>query len=430
MPLSSQLFRGDPALEAAANDDSAHIIQGARGPHVVKIQTALNTLDDANLDADGVYGPATANAMLRYKTKRNIVNRSRQTSADNIVGKMTIASLDEEMKAHETKPSPTPPPKPKPKPRPPGPPLVLLKANVFVGNMGRAEKRSHLVLEYYKFCGIETIGETRIETAAVSRFNTFEALIDALIASNHSHNIVVNHGDAGNGLLIRFCAETQFRATGLIIGALQELADRRQRGPLNFNDADTKLFTRVVRTQARVSRDVVVRIVNKLVKLRGKPRIIHLRACNQKTDFMARRYMNAFGAIRLSFHGPRLIYQKLDPLIPRDGSTVSQIDKRISSDAERRFRLFEDSLGEIATMLVGLVVKLDLQGDVIVEESVQLIDRRTSADLDGWAQAIISRWNTSTQKGFIVPIMWDDDDPSLSFALPLESAWRNALQFV
>jgi hypothetical protein len=45
MPLSSELFQGDAALEAAANVDSGHIMQGARGPHVAKIQTALNALD-------------------------------------------------------------------------------------------------------------------------------------------------------------------------------------------------------------------------------------------------------------------------------------------------------------------------------------------------------------------------------------------------
>jgi hypothetical protein len=50
---------------------------------------------------DGIYGPATANAVLRYKRKRDIVNRSYQTSADNVVGKMTIASLDREIKALE-----------------------------------------------------------------------------------------------------------------------------------------------------------------------------------------------------------------------------------------------------------------------------------------------------------------------------------------
>lgn len=104
MALQSQLFRGDSALEAAANVDSAHITPGARGPHVEKIQTALNILDSAGLEVDGRYGPATANAVLGYKTKRDIINRSYQTSADNIVGKMTIARLDKEMLAHEAKP--------------------------------------------------------------------------------------------------------------------------------------------------------------------------------------------------------------------------------------------------------------------------------------------------------------------------------------
>jgi hypothetical protein len=105
MPLSSQLFQGDAALEAAANIDSAHITPGARGSHVEKIQTALNIIDNAALDVDGAYGPATATAVLNYKTKRNIINYSYQTAADNIVGKMTIAKLDEEMRAYETKPS-------------------------------------------------------------------------------------------------------------------------------------------------------------------------------------------------------------------------------------------------------------------------------------------------------------------------------------
>lgn len=63
-----------------------------KGEHVRRIQLALIQLDSAAIAPDGVYGPATA-----YKRKRNIVNRSYQTQADNIVGKMTIMSLDKEM---------------------------------------------------------------------------------------------------------------------------------------------------------------------------------------------------------------------------------------------------------------------------------------------------------------------------------------------
>jgi hypothetical protein len=43
------------------------------------------------------YGSSTANGVLNYKRKRGIINRTYQTQADNIVGKMTIAALDAEM---------------------------------------------------------------------------------------------------------------------------------------------------------------------------------------------------------------------------------------------------------------------------------------------------------------------------------------------
>lgn len=44
------------------------------------------------------YGPSTARAVLSYKTKRSIINRAYQQTPDAIVGKMTIASLDDEMR--------------------------------------------------------------------------------------------------------------------------------------------------------------------------------------------------------------------------------------------------------------------------------------------------------------------------------------------
>ena len=101
MPLQSQLFRGDPQLEAAAVSDPAHVTPGARGAHVRKIQLALIQLNGAAIAADAVYGPATAGAVLACKRKRNIVNRASQTQADNIVGKMTVDRLDKELLAAE-----------------------------------------------------------------------------------------------------------------------------------------------------------------------------------------------------------------------------------------------------------------------------------------------------------------------------------------
>jgi peptidoglycan hydrolase-like protein with peptidoglycan-binding domain len=126
MALQSRLFRGDAKLEAAAVSDPAHIVLGAAGEHVRKIQVALIQLDGAAIDADGKYGPATANAVLAYKRKRNIINPAYQTQADNIVGKMTMAALDQEMLAKEairTEPIQIKPVYP---PHTPGVPIVRL----------------------------------------------------------------------------------------------------------------------------------------------------------------------------------------------------------------------------------------------------------------------------------------------------------------
>ena len=97
MALISKLLGGDLKLEAAATSDLAYIVSGARGEHVRKIQLALIALDAAPIEADEVYGPKTASAVLAYKRKRRIINQSYQSEADNIIGKMTITSLDREM---------------------------------------------------------------------------------------------------------------------------------------------------------------------------------------------------------------------------------------------------------------------------------------------------------------------------------------------
>ena len=110
MALSSNLFRGNAALEACARDHPAHVTRGAIGDHVAKIQFALFALDALRIDRGELvaqkYGPSTAAAVLAYKKKRQIINRSYQQVADDIVGKMTIASLDSEMARRERIPKP------------------------------------------------------------------------------------------------------------------------------------------------------------------------------------------------------------------------------------------------------------------------------------------------------------------------------------
>jgi hypothetical protein len=420
-------------LNSCLSSDGAHIVPGSSGPEVQAIQNALKKISAARLDLAlpdimdkaGEFGDTTVAAVHRYKDGGNgagdrIVRAGQPL--DDIVGRMTITQIDDDLLSLVR---PAPPPQPRP-----APPPVTRSANAFVGHMGPAERRAHLILEYYTNCGLETVGPGQIQVTSVSRFPTFEGLIEALITTTSIANVVVNHGDTGFGLLIRLCPESQFRATGLVIGALRELADRRQKGPLNPSDPDTRMFLTRVMSLARVSQQVVSRIAEKLVKLRKTPRIIHLRACKMQTPFMAMQYKAAFGAITITFHGTRIIFQRNDPKIPVNHVPVAEsFAKSPPNNQEHRVRLFEDPLGEFASMLIGMAVVLDENGNVQTEDSVQLIDRREAVDLEGWAQVLIRRWRAPVQKGFIIPIMWADEGET-TFHCPLESGWRTALQIV
>jgi hypothetical protein len=100
--LTSHLLSPNRRLNDCEVQDSAHVTPGDRGEHVGLIQQALFLIERASIDGSEVesatYGPSTAGAVLDYKTRRSIINRSYETSADSIVGKMTIKSLDDEMR--------------------------------------------------------------------------------------------------------------------------------------------------------------------------------------------------------------------------------------------------------------------------------------------------------------------------------------------
>lgn len=101
MPLRSQLFAGQRRLEACSRNHADHILLGAIGDHVERIQRALVRLDKAFISPGelkiALYGQSTAKAVLAYKTKRKIINHAYQSVEDDIVGVMTINQMDDEL---------------------------------------------------------------------------------------------------------------------------------------------------------------------------------------------------------------------------------------------------------------------------------------------------------------------------------------------
>jgi hypothetical protein len=103
--LVSRLFRNSDALQQCAVLDQAHLTPGSSGDAVALVQRALVVIEQADISETEIsakyYGDTTAREVLKYKTKRKIINPSYQTTPDNIVGKMTIASLDQDMVRRE-----------------------------------------------------------------------------------------------------------------------------------------------------------------------------------------------------------------------------------------------------------------------------------------------------------------------------------------
>jgi hypothetical protein len=104
--LRSDELKDDPKLEACATNPSAHLLIGTPpGPHILKIQLALERLrptGPAISDTEKstmTYGPTTAAAVFNYKSTHvpPIINPAYQTAVDRIVGQMTIRAMDDDL---------------------------------------------------------------------------------------------------------------------------------------------------------------------------------------------------------------------------------------------------------------------------------------------------------------------------------------------
>lgn len=124
MPLTSDLFKDNQQLQDCLELNSAHLVANEppkrrgvndTGDHVALIHQALRKVMPGSSfgleEATETYGPKTAEVVRQFKARQTppILNKALgQTVPDNIVGKQTIAALDEQV--GRQKPPPEPPP--------------------------------------------------------------------------------------------------------------------------------------------------------------------------------------------------------------------------------------------------------------------------------------------------------------------------------
>jgi hypothetical protein len=127
MALTSELFRDNKKLQDCLIRDSAHIVasdplrtgENDQGEHVALIHKALRqVMPNPSFgleEATETYGPKTAEVVRQFKALQNppILNKAlQQTVPDNIVGKLTIAALDEQVGRKKSPPPPVAPVEP------------------------------------------------------------------------------------------------------------------------------------------------------------------------------------------------------------------------------------------------------------------------------------------------------------------------------
>jgi hypothetical protein len=405
MPMESQLNR-------ALTSDPDHIIPGATGDHVATIQIALSLLGAVvinQIERDKkTYGVSTAAAVKAFKANCSPPLLNFKNEIDDITGKKTTQELDRRMKVFE-----------KDSPVPPSPaPLAAGVGDVQIGPVG---PRREVIDSYYNNCGLETIGPARIGTAGLRSYSTFEGLIDLLLFRTGFHQVIVNHGGTPEGLLVRWCMETNIFKTGETIDFFTKLAEALERGTANKSNPVFQDSMETVKFMLSVSEDVVLRIARKLVALRKKVFILHFRACNISVS-LAQSYKRALGAKLITFHPIRLIFLRVKPVAFKQGQTPA-LFPFINNTNRDRARVFFDSLGELSTLVVAV---RDLDGHTQVFD-FSFVERLVPSEIHEWAKTLIGTWRGS-QAEFVIPVMWDNNERSWS--CPVEQTWSEKLQFV
>lgn len=414
-------------LNACLASDPSHIKRDDTGDHVKAIQDALGIIRQRRpelglpsiTDTPGEFKASTAEAVKRYKDKNAIIRPGQPL--DDVVGRMTITQIDNDL-LRPVKPNPDPP-----KPLPP----MLGAAGVQIGPLG-VGARGRFVNEYYINCGLETIGPGQIATVGLRTYTTFEGLVDVLLTRTEVHQVIVNHGNSDNGLLVPCMKETGFSETGKVIGDLSGLADRMEKGTFDPRNPINKVLLDGAAKDMKVSSAVVLRIAAKLILLRKRSFIFHFRACNMKDPVLVEKYKKAFGARMITYHPSRLFFLRfiLDQMNP--GFSVASFPDNSSETA--RLRKFDDPIGLLSPMMLAIH---DIDGHTRVEQE-SFIERRSPGQILGWAKFLLRQWRESSPGGFVVPIMWQNTKDieeingkkTHTFHCPLEDGWRKLLKFV
>jgi hypothetical protein len=417
MPVQSILFTGDPSVRDRLNqsleNDTAHITPGSSGEHVAKIQRALSLLG-ATINDNEVghkqYGPSTANAVLAFKANCAPPLLNYANKLDNITGKKTTLELDRQIAIFE-----------KEHPATPDPELASGAGEVQIGPVGA--RGVALLKNYYHHCGMENIGYRHISTANINTFTNFEELLDLLLTRSSKHQVIVNHGNSFEGMMLQWTKGDNYKfGTGKNIKFFSKISDAIEAGTAKSSNTDYQDSVDSLTFMLGVDEKTCVRIANKFVAVRKKEFWIHIRACNLTME-LADLYLNAFGAEAVTYHEMYLVYVSIDPLKYSPGDSPANYP--YSKNQENlRARVFYDPFGELTSLAVMVAHHFVRQNrEFINAHASSRVETFSLDQIQQWAETLIGKW-TGAPGRFILPLLWADNERS--WYCPFE--WDRLLQ--
>lgn len=282
-------------------------------------------------------------------------------------------------------------------------------------------KGQNIIKKYYERCGLETIGPARIPTGALTTFKTLEGLLDNMLADGASTQIIVCHGSSEHGLLVKFAAESNFNATGLVIETLSALANASS---LSADDSRVKDVAAMMGVKAATA----TQLIEKLQKLRKRKLVVHIRGCNiGASEWLLRAYKAAFGCAAMTAPNCRMIYSTISPHKPSKGVSMGDLTamKPKLPNTRRRFFPWPEN-SYVGPIIIDI---RDIDGHSKLDSDAFINDPPLSSY---WGEKLLKTWKQAPgaagSNSFVLPLLWDNNEAT--WHTPLEDGYRKKLVLV
>jgi hypothetical protein len=136
------------------------------------------------------------------------------------------------------------------------------------------------------------------------------------------------------------------------IGFFSKMVDAIEQGTANKNDPDFQESLDTITFILGITQQVALHIAAKLVNVRKKPLIMHLRACNLPIAG-AILYRQAFRALKITFHAVRLWFLRVKPAPFASGHSPADFPFQ-NNTARDRARVFVDPFGALTTRVIAV----------------------------------------------------------------------------